>query len=122
MTQAVNLEGQPLPKVKQFSKFVFIGNSAIDHSPASPKREQHRQGKVLSQMNLGDTLKILSINTEESIIRQLADLEFESGKTIRIINKTARNSTIVNLDGRLIGICSNIASTIVVTPISSVKS
>ncbi len=121
MTQAVNLEGQPLPKVKQFSKFIFIGNSAIDNFPASVE-QQHHQGKVLSQMNLGDTLKIVSIDTEESIIRQLADLQFESGKTVRIINKTARNSAIVNLDGRLIGICSNIASTIVVTPFGSVKS
>ena len=120
MTPAVKHECQPLPKVKQFSKFVFIGNSEIVHSPTSV--EQHRQGKLLSQMNLGDLLKVIRIDAEESIVRQLADLQFKSGKIVRIVDKTARNSAIIDLNGSLIGICSNIASAIVVTPISSVKS
>lgn len=120
MTPAVKHQCQPLPKVKQFSKFVFIGDSQLVHSPIP--LEKDRRGKVLNQMNLGDILKIVRIDAEESIVRQLADLQFKSGKIVRIVDKTVRNSAIVDLDGNLIGICSNIASTIVVTSISSVKS
>lgn len=116
MTQATNFKPQPLPKVKQFRKFDFVGNSSVkDSLDLIDQLPSNFPNKLLSQMNIGDFLKIDRICTEQKIARQLARLQFKSGKTVRLVSKTDHESVLVELGNRLVGISSNIARQIVVT-------
>lgn len=131
MTQAIDIQHQrclyakryPVgrlaaqsPKYKQFRKFDYVGNSAVKGS-LNPIEQLHLNSNhhLLSQMNIGDFLYIERICVGGQIARQLASLQFKTGKTIRLLDKTKHDSVLVELGDRLVGFNSQIARQIIVT-------
>lgn len=104
------------PKSKQFRKFDYVGNSAVKGS-LNPIEQLHLNSNhhLLSQMNVGDLLKIEQICVGGHIARQLASLQLKRGKTIRLIDKTKHDSVLVELSDRLVGFNPQIARQIIVT-------
>ena len=123
MTQATDIQHRRClrlaaqsPKRNQFRKFDYVGNSA-DKDSLNPIEQLHLNSNyhLLSQMNIGDLLKIERICVGGQISSQLASLQFKTGKTIRLIDKTKHDSVLVELGDRLVGFNPQIARQIIVT-------
>lgn len=110
------------PKRNQFRKFDYVGNSAVKHS-LNPIEQQHLNSNnhLLSHMNIGDFLNIEQICVSGEISRQLARLQFKTGETIRLIDKTKHDSVLVELGDRLVGFNSEITRQIIVTLVDRTK-
>ena len=113
MTQATDIRHRQL-STKQFRKFDYVGNSLIKDSLNSIEQHLKPDCHLLSQMNIGDFLSVERICVDRQISRQLSSLQFKTGKTIRLIDKTNHDSVLVELGDRLIGLNSQIARQIIV--------
>ena len=121
MTRATDIRHRQLPNTKQFRKFDYVGNSAVKDSLNLTEQQLNFNNHLLSHMNIGDFLSIERICVGRQIARQLASLQFKTGTTIRLIDKTNHDSVLIELGDRLIGFNSEIARQIIVTSVDRTK-
>ena len=123
MTHAINFKPQPVPKLKRFQEFIFVSDSALDRESESA-RQLHLtpNSSWLTEVKIGNSIEIEQIYAPQNIVRQLRNLQFQSGQKARLVSKSATGSIVVNLNDRAIGIGAEIARRIVVTFVDEKKS
>ena len=117
MLRAVNLASQQSEKLKQFQKFVFIGDSANNSAQQSPLATN----KNLLTQDEEAYLLITQIHTSNDITHQLKNLQIKTGAIVKLISKTKNGSVVVSINNQLIGIGAQIANHIAVVPASQTK-
>jgi Fe2+ transport system protein FeoA len=116
MTHATDIKQQHPIKFKGFKKLVFVGsNSAESFLDTTRQLHFHPNSSFLNQSQIGSLIKIERIYAERDITRQLNNLGLKSGKIAKLINRTSNGSIVIDLNGILIGIGSQVARQIVVT-------
>ena len=116
MTHAIDIKNRQFNKLKQFHKFIFIGNSSTK-SVASPNEQLHLlPNSILLSQAATKELSIARIHADKSVTRQLKSLQIKPGAIVNLISKTSNGSVIVSLDNKLIGIGAEIARKIVAIP------
>ena len=118
MTHAIETTERANEGHQRFKNFVFINDSSLQSSPQLIDQLQHNpDSNLLSQAKLGGILLVSQIHAPNKIIRQLNSLQFQPTAKIKLVSKTAHDSVIVELQGKLIGLGAEITRQIVVTAI-----
>lgn len=116
MTRAINLTCEPREKLRQFQEFVFIGQTTNDFATKSSKQlHLNLNNSFLSEVRVKKLWKITQINTSNNLIQELKSLGIQLGAVIELVSRSNRGSVVISRDGKLIGIGSAIAQSIVVT-------
>lgn len=123
MTHAIAPLTQCSSKRKRFQNFVFINDSALG---SEPKLEQQLHSYpdsqlLLSQAQVGCLVTICQINAPQNIVSQLNNLQFEYHQKIEVVSKTKKESVVIDLQGKLIGLGAEIAQQIVVSVVNQPK-
>ena len=122
MTHPLRLEQPILSRSKNFQNFIFINDSSLTPVRLTQQLHDSPDKQFLSQTDVGSYLIIKQIYAPRNIVNQLNSLQFKPNQRVRLVSKTNTSSTIVDLNGKLIGMGAKIAQRIVVTTVEETNS